>query len=58
MKLLSDRVRESEARKIAAGGQRIGGILPKDATDKLHSLIASGYAPTVMAAIVKALQHA
>ena len=58
MKLLSDRVRESEARKIAAGGQRIGGILTKEATDKLHSLIASGYAPSIVAAIVKALQHA
>jgi hypothetical protein len=53
-----NKVRASESRKIAGGGKRIGGILPKDAADKLHSLISSGYAPSIMAAIVKALLHA
>ena len=57
MKSPSDRVRASEAKKIAGGGKRIGGILSKEATDKLHSLIASGYAPSVMAAIAKSLQN-
>jgi len=53
---LSDRVRASEARKIAGGGRRMpGGVLPQAAAQKLDLLLEAGYATSAMAVIVRAL---
>ena len=57
-KSLSDRVRASEARKIASGGRRMpGGVLPQVAVQKLDQLLRSGYAASAMAVIVRALDE-
>ncbi|HKY46186.1 MAG TPA: hypothetical protein VJM50_24050 [Pyrinomonadaceae bacterium] len=52
----ADRVRASEARKIANGGRRLpGGILSPDAAAALDGLLARGYAASATACIAKAL---
>jgi hypothetical protein len=55
----SERVRRANAALVARGGQRMpGGYLqPCDAL-ALRELVASGYAPSPVAAICKALQDA
>ena len=58
-KSLSDRVRASEARKIAGGGRRMpGGVMLQAAAQKLDQLLKAGYAPSAMAVIVRALDDA
>jgi hypothetical protein len=55
----AQRVRNSEARKVQAGGRRMpGGVLPPDAAAALESLQASGYAPSTTACIARALVEA
>jgi len=50
------RVRDSEARKIQAGGRRIpGGVMPADAAQALDKLMASGYGDSLSACIFRAL---
>jgi len=55
----AQRVRNSEVRKVQAGGRRVpGGVLPPDAAAALYSLQASGYAPSATACIARALVEA
>lgn len=50
------RVRDSEARKIQAGGRRIpGGVMPADAAQALDKLTAAGYGDSASACIFRAL---
>lgn len=56
---LRQRVRESEARKIKAGGRRIpGGVMPADAAQALDKLSAAGYGDSASACIFRALVEA
>lgn len=56
---LEDRVRASEARKIAGGGRRLpGGVLPPAAAQALDALVQRGYAPSATACIVRAVLEA
>lgn len=53
------RVRDSEARKIAAGGRRMpDGILPANAAAALDALLGAGYAASANAVIARALEDA
>lgn len=59
LKPLAARVRDSEARKIAAGGRRLpGAILPPDAARALDDLQARGYAASIAGCIARALIEA
>lgn len=55
----ADRVRASEARKIAAGGRRIpGGVMPADAAAALEALQAQGYGGSAAGCIFRAVIEA
>lgn len=55
----AQRVRNSEARKVKAGGRRMpGGVLSPDAAAALDSLQSGGYAPSATACIARALLDA
>lgn len=55
----ADSVRDSEARKVKAGGRRLpGGVLPADASEALAALLSSGYAMSATATIARALKEA
>ena len=52
MKTAQQSVRESERRKIDAGGMRMpGGVLSSEAAAALADLVLAGYAPSKTAAI-------
>lgn len=51
--------RALEARQLEQDAQRMpGGMLPPEAVEALHHLLASGYAPSKAAAIARALTEA
>lgn len=55
----ADRVRASEARKLAKGGRRMpGGVLGPMASDCLEALQNAGYAVSATACITRALAEA
>lgn len=55
----SDRVRASEARKLAVGGKRIpGGVMPADVVKALEKLQAEQYGPTASGCIFRAVIEA
>jgi hypothetical protein len=58
-KTLASRVRDSEARKLQAGGRRMpGGVMPKDAAEALDILQREQYGDSASACIFRALIEA
>jgi len=58
-KTLSQRVRDSEQRRISSGARRIpGGILPADAAQALDALRAAGYESSYARVIARAIIEA